>query len=103
MSKSPRSWPITLIARGWANRIASDAFESTLIRMTTFDYSDDGTWEKALTICNSLLKYRESENHNLDFANVRSSVNIYNQDLCDHGSGVGPAEWGRVAEVEFFL
>ncbi len=85
-------------SKGLANRIGSDAFESALTRMTTFDYSDNDTWKKALTICNRLLKYREAENPNLDFANVRSSVNIYNKTCV-----IMAVEVGRVAEVEFFL
>lgn len=43
-------------SKGLSARIGSDAFESALTRMTTFDYSDNNVWEKALTICNRLLE-----------------------------------------------
>ena len=84
--------------KGLPARIGSDAFGSALFRMTTFDYSDTNAWEKALTICNRLLKYREAENPTRDFAKVRSTVNQYNKTCV-----IMAAEIGRVGEVEFFL
>lgn len=84
--------------KGLPAHVGSDAFGSALDRMTTFDYSDNNVWEKALTICIRLLKYRKAENASLDFANVRSTVNVYNKTCV-----ILAAEVGRVAEVEFFL
>lgn len=84
--------------KGLSVRIGSDAFESALTRMTTSDYSVNNVWGKALTTCNRLLKYREAESPSLDFAKVRSTINIYKKSCV-----IWAAEAGRVAEIEFFL
>lgn len=85
-------------SKGLPAHIVSDAFESALTRMTIFDYSDNNIWKKALTKCNRLLRYRKAVNPNLDFANVRSTVNMNNKTCA-----IMAAEVGRVLEVEFFL
>lgn len=85
-------------SRRLSDRVGSDALETALTRMTTFDYSDNKTWKNALIICNRLLKYRKAFNGDLGFAKTRSTVNSYNKTCL-----IMAAEVGRVGEVEFFL
>jgi serine/threonine-protein phosphatase 6 regulatory ankyrin repeat subunit B len=78
--------------------VGNAAFEIALNHMTTFDYTDQKSWEKTVQICDALLPFRRMFDPNLEFAKKESPISNYKKTFL-----IWAAEQGRISEVEFFL
>jgi ankyrin repeat protein len=80
------------------NDLGNIAFGSALNHMTTFDYTDQHSWEKTVEICSKLLPFRRIFDPELGFAKAESPICNYKKTFF-----IWSAELGRISEAKFFL
>jgi ankyrin repeat protein len=66
--------------------------------MTTFDYTDQQSWEKTVLICDMLLPFRRMLDPKLEFAKTESPICNYKKTFL-----IWAAELGRLSQAEFLL
>jgi ankyrin repeat protein len=80
------------------DQVGNSAFEVALSHMTAFDYTDQQSWERTLTICKKLLPFRRIFDPNLEFVKTESPICNYKKTFL-----IWAAEQGRISQAEFFL
>jgi ankyrin repeat protein len=80
------------------DHVGNTAFEIALNHMTTFDYTDQQSWETTVQICILLLPFRRVFDPNLEFTKTVSPICNYKKTFL-----IWAAELGRISQAEFFL